>query len=68
MESYVIRVYRRESNDQLVGHLISASGGKAQCFHSVQELMEKLNKQISVVGHATSGGVNVSQAIKTKSR
>lgn len=42
MESYVIRIYRREEGGRTIGHLISPNSGDEQRFHNAEQLLEQL--------------------------
>lgn len=42
MESYILRIYRRDS-EKVAGLLIDASSGKQHSFHSLQQLGQSLH-------------------------
>lgn len=59
MESYVIRVYRREDDGKIIGRLISASSGEEMLFHSREELMQKLGMNgLSTTSVLENGDIN----------
>ena len=59
MESYVIRVYRREDDGKIIGRLISASSGEEMLFHYREDLMEKLGMNgLSKTSALESGNSN----------
>ncbi len=42
MESYIVRIYRRQA-DKVVGLLIDSSNGEKHSFQSLQQLAEQLD-------------------------
>ena len=49
MESYIVRIYRRQA-DKVVGLLIDATSGEEHSFQSLQQLVEQLDLSKATVG------------------
>jgi len=55
MESYIVRIYRREVGDAIAGVLEDALSRRTKTFHSLAELAELLRRPSRALRHRSPG-------------